>query len=258
VSFETFPQRPSVPAYLFLGWFLGVLTLAGATAWQYVTLRRRIAAADSRDSRPVEELAASLAQRLGLRRRIRVRVSDHLSMPLVTGLFRPAIVLPARMCQNLCRLELEPVILHELVHIKRHDLLVNWLQALAQTVYFFNPVVWLAARRIRFEREQICDDRVLTILKGERQSYARSLLHALQLRQKNAPIPLGLLGLAEPHSTAFRRIHRILDERRKVMPRLSIRGPCRHRCPQRDTCGQGLAPAPSQGGRHTGSACVEG
>ena len=53
------------------------------------------------------------------------------------------------------------VLLHELAHLKRHDLAVNWLLGLLQSVHWFNPALWLVFRRVRADREVACDELVL-------------------------------------------------------------------------------------------------
>ena len=101
----------------------------------------------------------------GLRTRARLRghlrsgvpllESDEITTPVVVGVFRPAIMLPAS------DTVLRPMIQHELAHIERHDCLTQLLVRIACAFYWFNPVVWHAAQRMALEREGACDDRAL-------------------------------------------------------------------------------------------------
>ena len=89
-----------------------------------------------------------------------VRLSNAVTVPMVWGLFRPVILLPANAT------EWEPerqhaVLLHELAHIQRQDWLIQTIAQITCAVYWFNPFVWLAARQLRVEAERACDDHVL-------------------------------------------------------------------------------------------------
>ena len=98
--------------------------------------------------------------RPGWKRTVSVRRSDAVTVPMVWGLFRPVILLPA----DADGWELErqrAVLLHELAHIYRWDWLTQTIAQMACAVYWFNPLVWFAARRMRTEVERACDDHVL-------------------------------------------------------------------------------------------------
>ncbi|HET8550229.1 MAG TPA: M56 family metallopeptidase, partial [Bryobacteraceae bacterium] len=107
-----------------------------------------------------DELAADVARGMGLRRQVRVRLSERVSMPTTWGLLRPAILLPATAREWTCD-RLRIVVRHELGHVRRADWFTQLLAHIACAVYWFNPLVWFAARQIRKERELACDDGVL-------------------------------------------------------------------------------------------------
>ncbi len=100
------------------------------------------------------------ADRLGINRKVRIVLSRHVSVPATFGFFHPVLLLPAG-SQNWPENKREVVILHELSHIKRNDFLTNMVSQIVCVFYWFNPLIWLAAKKLRAEQEKACDDRVL-------------------------------------------------------------------------------------------------
>jgi hypothetical protein len=97
-----------------------------------------------------------------------------LNVPAVIGLFRPVVLLPVRALTGLTPEQLEAVIAHELAHIKRFDVAVNFFQVIAETLFFFHPAVWWLNKRIRADREDCCDDVAIAECGGT-VGYARAL-----------------------------------------------------------------------------------
>ncbi len=80
---------------------------------------------------------------------------------MVVGIWKPIILLPAALATRLTPGQVETLLTHELAHIRRHDMLVNLLQRIVESLLFFHPAVWFVSRRISEERERCCDDVVL-------------------------------------------------------------------------------------------------
>src|SRR5262249_32599943 len=113
-----------------------------------------------------------LSQRIGLARCPDVRITELATGPLVVGCLRPTLVLP----HGLLGLpELEGVLLHELAHLRRRDPLVQPIEALATTLFFFWPFVHLARRNLQSARELACDEWALHHGSSTPEEYARSL-----------------------------------------------------------------------------------
>jgi len=190
-------------------WLLGTasillpLLVGSLIAWR----RRR--AARSITSGPWTELLAELRQRMDLRKRPRLLLSDQASMPVTTGLLRPAIVLPIG-AGDWSEPQRRVVLLHELAHVKRRDCLTQLIAQLALAAYWFNPVAWLAVRRLRIERERACDD--LVLLAGSKASdYADHLLQ--MVRSLRSPRCLSLAAVSMARKSRFEsRLLAILEE----------------------------------------------
>jgi beta-lactamase regulating signal transducer with metallopeptidase domain len=116
----------------------------------------------------------ALQRRLGIARLVRYCECRRVNVPSVIGFFRPVVLLPMRALTGLSPEQLEAVIAHELGHVKRFDVAVNFVQVIAETVFFFHPAVWWLNRRIRDLREDCCDD-VAVAACGRTASYARAL-----------------------------------------------------------------------------------
>ncbi len=137
----------------------------------------------------------------------RVRVSDLPPAPFIVGFFRPTLVLARQHALDMR--ELEAVVVHELAHVRRADLLVRCLQWLVGTLLFFWPVVAWVNRRIDLVREMACDEWALRHGQLSASQYARCLLRAVQPVQP-APVGLFAAAMAANPSHVERRIEVIL------------------------------------------------
>jgi beta-lactamase regulating signal transducer with metallopeptidase domain len=102
-----------------------------------------------------------LRRLMGIRRGVALALFDGVRAPVLLGLLKPVILLPAALLTDLTPQQLELLLIHELAHVRRWDNLVNLLQRLAEGVLFFHPAVWAISRRLRLERELCCDATVL-------------------------------------------------------------------------------------------------
>ncbi len=154
------------------------------------------------------ELLSALNGRLGLSRRVRLLRGRHALMPMTWGWIWPVILLPDGANQWPASRRRD-VLLHELAHVQRLDCLTQAVAQAACAVYWFNPLAWLAARRMRIERERACDDIVL--LAGSRASdYAAHLLDLARSLRSRHRHSLAALAMARP-SHLEGRLLSILD-----------------------------------------------
>jgi len=111
---------------------------------------------------PWGSLVKRLTGQLRLSEHVALVKSEDVTVPMTWGVWSPVVLLPddADEWSGEWR---RIVLLHELAHIKRRDCLTQLLAQMACALYWFNPLVWFAARRLRVERELACDDCVLKI-----------------------------------------------------------------------------------------------
>jgi len=115
------------------------------------------------------------ARQIGIRQKIHLVQSELVKVPAVVGWLKPVILLPMGIILQLPAEQLESILWHELAHIYRRDYLVNILQGLVETIFFFNPgLLWLSSL-IRAEREACCDDMVLSRM-NRKANYLEALL----------------------------------------------------------------------------------
>ncbi len=180
--------EPLVPG-LAVGWAVGVLLLSVRLLGGWIAVRRLA----RRGLLPVPpEWSAALARlraQLGMRRKVGLWISPHVSGPALIGWMRPVILLPLSASSGLTPRQVELILLHELAHVRRWDYAVNLAQRLAETLLFYHPGVWWVSARIREEREHCCDDAVVA-----RASVRDYVLALLALEESRRPVPGLALG----------------------------------------------------------------
>ena len=161
---------------------------------------------------------------MGIRRSIRVIETDALSSPAVCGILRPVIVLPRGLLGSMSTMHLEWILLHELAHIRRHDLAIVWFQWLMAIVHFLNPAVWIANRMVNRLREYACDDLALVHAKASRIDSSEAFMTVVRHAASRPLAVSGVPGVFDESARAscFRRMTRLLDTKRPLQVRLTI------------------------------------
>jgi len=122
------------------------------------------------------------AHQFGIKRKVKLWLSSSIHTPITFGFFKPVILLPVSLLNNITVQQAETLILHELTHIRTHDYLLNWFLIVAETVFFFNPFVTGLCKKIKLEREKNCDMRVIAF-EYTPALYAETLLQAERMKQ---------------------------------------------------------------------------
>ena len=151
---------PATLAVIASIWFFGVLLVLLRLAigtWRVNQL--------AREGSRVEDgvwlsLTQRLANRLGVSRPLTLLRGERLAVPVTWGIVYPAVLLPQD-ADEWPEERRRFVLVHEMAHIKRFDALTQLVAQLAAAVFWFDPLVWLAAHQMRKEREHACDDYVL-------------------------------------------------------------------------------------------------
>ena len=136
-------------------------------------------------------------------------VSDDISGPIVIGFFKPIIVLPVSFAKSMTFEQLEPLLLHELAHIKRHDNVFYLIERIVLALYWWNPVMHYIGSRVAEERELACDDRA-ALKSGDQVGYAKSLLNGARHLIGQDKSVLGVAALRR-ESALSKRVKRMTD-----------------------------------------------
>ncbi len=222
---DALPQ-PARPQLSLAG---GALAVWGAVAlgmlawmvmrWQRLAQTIRSAApAPESVCRTIEETRKSL----GCRQRVRLRLVKEAVSPALCGLLKPVILLPRALVTELLPEQLQSVLVHEFVHLRRGDVWVNCFQALVQIFYWWHPLVWLANNRIRRVREEAVDQAVMVVLRDQSEVYIPTLLQVARLALERPVASLALVGILESQNSLRERIERLLDFRAPRRARLGV------------------------------------
>jgi uncharacterized protein (TIGR03435 family) len=158
------PTNVSLPAILFGVWACGFLVIGCRWVQWWMRVRADVRA----------------ASRLPMEIGIPVVSSPVLREPGVFGIFRPVLLLPAGMAEQLNEAEWKAILAHELCHARCYDNLTAAVYMLVETIFWFHPLVWWIGKRLATERELACDEEVLR-LGSEPKVYAEGILKVCEL-----------------------------------------------------------------------------
>jgi beta-lactamase regulating signal transducer with metallopeptidase domain len=205
------PIANSLPwkAVLALVWMTGVVALPSYLLWSTWRLGRRIRRQRPLTDQSVLNLLEDCKQEMGVLTPLSLVETTAVSSPSLFGFLRPRLLLPAGLTQSFSLPELRYVFLHELGHVRRGDIILNWLMTVPLILHWFNPLVWYAWSRMRLDRELACDALALSRTReGENRPYGQTIIKLLEGFSRPAVAP-GLVGILENQNQMKRRISMI-------------------------------------------------
>jgi beta-lactamase regulating signal transducer with metallopeptidase domain len=157
---------------LLIAWALGAVAMTIWFLFTQIVIRRVERSAVPAEGCLLEE-AERISSGMGLRRDVRFLLSDRLKVAITTGVVKPNVILPST-ATDWSDERVRLVLSHELTHVMRRDGWIELFTHVATTIHWFNPLVWIAVKQLRIERERDCDNAVLN--SGARPSEYASLL----------------------------------------------------------------------------------
>jgi beta-lactamase regulating signal transducer with metallopeptidase domain len=196
---------------LTLVWLTGAVVLAVAILvanfklWWIVKCLRPLT------DQKILDLLEDCKEQMGIRTIVAVVVTDKVKSPALFGFIRPRLLLPMGMIETVGLEELRYIFLHELAHLRRHDIYLGWITAVLQVLHWFNPLIWFGFYRMRMDRELACDGLAMgTMGADEPKKYGRTIVNLLERFSQRQYVP-SMAGILENKANLKRRITMIAN-----------------------------------------------
>lgn len=210
-SESSWARARRILAWVWLAGFSVIAARLAAGDWRF---DRRLRRCHPLKDAAVLSVLEACKTAMGVGRRIDLIETPDVDSPALFGCFRLRLLLPDGLAARFSRDELRHVFLHELAHVRRGDVWVNWLTTFLQALHWFNPALWFGFSRMRTDREVACDALALSFAReGESQSYGETIIKLLAGLDRPALLP-GMIGILEDKRQMKRRIAMIAKFKR--------------------------------------------
>ncbi len=185
-------------------WFIGFIVMS---LWLIITniiLNLKLNKNYCRDER-LENILEKCKVKMQVKRKFYIVINNIISTPALFGIFKIKILIPKEILK-LSDENLEYILLHELSHYKRKDILIKYILLFIQSIHWFNPIIWLCFRLLRNDLELATDEYSLKYLdENKYKSYANALIETLNIATNSKIIP-SLIGMVDNKENIKRRI----------------------------------------------------
>jgi bla regulator protein blaR1 len=187
-------------------WLIGVLTLSYITIIANRRLSRYINNQPIITNERIVTIFENCKKSMSIQQDIPLLFAGEIASPTVFGFVRPKILLSGVHMEVLDEQQLRYIFYHELSHIKRRDIGVNWLMHALLILNWFNPLLWYAYSRMREDQEMACDALALTYIDSKEQlAYGHTIIRLLEHYSSYYQVP-SLANLSRSKKTLKRRI----------------------------------------------------
>jgi len=195
-----------LPHFLLAAWLLGTFSVLAVAIVRQQRFQRFLRRRPRATSPYLRALIASLVHKAGVKKPVSIVLMPTGTTPAMVGIRQPKLLLPEDWESRFDERSLRHVVLHELLHVKQHDLIWNWAATAVQALHWFNPLVWFVVSRFQADRELRCDAGALALLSPtERLDYGHTLLR-IQETFFAPPAIAGLAPCVRNHPTLRQRI----------------------------------------------------
>lgn len=194
--------------WLYMVWLSSIPIALGYFGIRYSTFCYWLRHADRIPNTRIESILAKLKNELSVKRPVQIIALDFPLGPAVIGLAKPTILLPIQLVNHLGDDALRALIAHELIHIRRGDLVCSMMQTIVSSLWWFHPAVWFANKSLSREIERRCDEETIASIGCSNSTYARCLLAVLEQKHQLRLAPV--LPGVRPVQITISRMERIM------------------------------------------------
>lgn len=166
-------------------WIIGMAIIALFILVSYIIFSFKISRDYLINDKETIDIFNECKKIIGIKGYIPILCSKNVTTPTLFGIIKPKIIISPEVIIKLDSNEKKYIFFHELVHIKRKDILLNWIITLLLIVHWFNPILWICFSRMKKDCEISCDSTTLTYLNPvEFRAYGETLLKLINFLQK--------------------------------------------------------------------------
>ncbi|MBU5590232.1 hypothetical protein KQI89_00480 [Clostridium sp. MSJ-4] len=163
-------------------WVLGIGILSLYILGTYIIFLMRFSKDPLCKDEEIIDILKDCTKSMGINKKISVIYSNKIKTPTLCGIIRPKILVPKKTMHNLSLKEKRYVFLHELSHLKRKDILFNWISTVLLVIHWFNPILWLSFSRMKKDCEVCCDELTLKYINPEEyKNYGETLIKLMSM-----------------------------------------------------------------------------
>lgn len=200
-------------------WIIGAIVWAVITIWCNYGIKRIKSSRKAIRNKEVEALFEKCKRELKIKRNILLGESELIQSPMIFGLGKTYILLPAQMIDLLEIEDIHYILLHELTHYKNKDVYINYVMGMLQVIYWFNPLVYQAFKIMRTDREVACDISVLKKLdESQYIEYGMTLINFAEMVSGSTKLSMvtSMGGTKKQIKTRIEKIAHFKKETKKI------------------------------------------
>lgn len=191
-------------------WIAGVMVFWLMISRGHWKLTQSLRDLEPLDEGPLRIAYEKIAFYLGIERCPDLKVTDRWTSPFLVGVMKPNVVMPESITRTASEQDITVVMAHELLHYRRRDIWIGWLQVIALSAFWFHPLFWWAMRQLRQSREEACDESVLRQTSIAPEDYGDVMLRWVTKSQSKSLAGLGLVGVFERSTQTQIRLEKIM------------------------------------------------
>lgn len=211
-------DRPGWMKYVWIIWGAGLALFWIWMATGIVRIRGLKKGGYRAEGGEWEKILEDCMERSDLKAQPELKISSKVESPMLIGWRRPVILISESVAQSFSKEELRHILLHEMAHVARKDILVNWLSAILLSLHWFNPALWWALGRMRQDQEMAADALALNWEGAEsKQDYGATLIRVFEARNQRLEMVPQVAGVGGTMKQMRRRVQELANKEVIIM-----------------------------------------